>query len=152
MLSNFACFLSSVDFVKLTFSRKKKKKKKKKISIRNTISDVSSGLIMAQTVCKDYQQTTKIAISGKRVKTTFSDTEAYFLLQDKALSNRKPCFGICEQSDQRRNWSLIEYIGFKHFISDKSKPLANCADLQADLRLTKMQMSRGRFLFGRRQL
>ena len=63
-------FLSSVDFFfkKETFSKKKKKK-----SYRNTIIVSNSwdpemlGLIWVQTVCKDYQQTTKVTTSGLRV-------------------------------------------------------------------------------------
>ena len=69
MLGNFACFLSSVDFFfKLIFS------KKNLLGIPSVYQtvwvqirlDILSGLIWVQTVCKGYQQMTKVTAGGKR--------------------------------------------------------------------------------------
>ena len=76
MLGNIACFfLSSVDFLNLLFAKKKTKKKtifqeyhqSVKLFQDTDHSDVLLGLIWVQTVCKGYQQTTKIATSGERI-------------------------------------------------------------------------------------
>ena len=75
MLGNFACFFVVCGFFfKINFSKK---------SLRNTIRvsnsldpdqaerfvgpDILSGLIWVQTVCKDYQQTSKVETSRERV-------------------------------------------------------------------------------------
>ena len=76
MLGNFACFfvICGCIFFKLAFSKKKKKKKNSGIpSEFQTVwikirTDVLSGLIWVQTVCKGYQQTTIVATSGESVK------------------------------------------------------------------------------------
>ena len=63
-------FLSPVDFfLKLTFSKKNllglpSECQTVWIQIR---SDILSGLIRVQTVCKGYQQTIKVVTGGKRV-------------------------------------------------------------------------------------
>ena len=70
ILGNFACFFVICGFfLKLSFSKK---------TFKNTIRMSKSldpdqvrrlsGLIWVQTVCKGYQQTTKVATSGERVK------------------------------------------------------------------------------------
>ena len=75
----FACcvilhaILSSAAFFNVNVFKKKKKKKKKKntfgtLSECQTVwiqirTDILSGLIWVQTVCKGYQQMTKVAIS-----------------------------------------------------------------------------------------
>ena len=70
MLGNSACFLSSVDFFfKITFFQRNllgipSVCQSVWIQIR---PDILSGLICVQTVCKRYQQTTKVTTSRKRV-------------------------------------------------------------------------------------
>ena len=76
MLGNFACFFvicKSFFFFKLTFSKKSlgipSECQTVWIQIR---PNILLGLIWVQTVCKGYQQMTKVATSRERVKFTSS--------------------------------------------------------------------------------
>ena len=76
MLGNFACFFVVCGFFFFFlnyFFFKKKKKKKNFQEYHHSVkqfesrSDILASLIWIQTVCKGYQQTTKVATSGERV-------------------------------------------------------------------------------------
>ena len=65
-------FLSSVDFVfKLTFSKKVFQEQHQSVKQFGSRSGLTffSGLIWVQTVCRGYQQMTKVTTSGERVET-----------------------------------------------------------------------------------
>ena len=90
MLGNFACFLSTV------FGFFKKKFSFSKTSFRNTIRVSqkfesrsgpikTSDLIRIQTVCKDYQQMTKVATSKVRFK--WIVPKSHMVMCDRSFSH-----------------------------------------------------------------
>ena len=131
----FAClvilhaFWSSVDFFfKLTFSKK---------SFRNTIrvsnsldpDQAWSGLIWVQTVCKGYQQTTKISTSGKRVTYNCSrwDSKFFYCFSEKIR------LGIsCESSASQIllgiwfSWNVNPYDSKVNISHESPAYLAEC--------------------------
>ena len=91
MLGNFACFfvVCGFFFFKLFFQKSlsgiQSECQKVWLQIR---PDVLSGLILVQTVCKGYQQLTKVTISRERVKGTKSSanhncSRQHFLFSEK---------------------------------------------------------------------
>ena len=69
MLGNFACFFVAYGFIlRLNFSKKISGIPSRCQTVWMEIRpDVLSGLIWIQTVCKGYQQMTKVATSGEGV-------------------------------------------------------------------------------------
>ena len=101
MLGNFSCFCCGVlTFFKMSFFKKKKKLsgtllecQKVWIQIR---TDVLSVRIWVQTVCKDYQQTTKVAAIKK---------ELYFMMLYPSVNFKWNCCIPSKVTDRKPKFS-----------------------------------------------